>query len=327
MDEDLRDCENNYDLDYELRMVTNMTTELQTQLGLAADLQIAAALKAYLGDVFTDYAHDVDLSFYDVVEDVALGDSVRLHHESHIMNANQSSYTLYIPVRQYMHLAVANIDNNGTVSIEGDELCHGARLVQVARDTVENHRTGLFTARLPMHIQEGEDQTFDVSLYMANCASSLILDTLGSHIKDIRVYASGFATEFSLCDSVYRFSHPSVVRSERIALDQPGSLCFTTVSFPSRDVRPDTKVVIETEEPFVSESADEAIWQYEVYTRMPDGKTTKSLLGISQPLRAGQLKIIKVRVLDDGAVQPLDSQVSVNVALDWSRGMDFPVEF
>ena len=32
IDDDLSDCSNGYKLDYELRLVTNMTTELQTQL-------------------------------------------------------------------------------------------------------------------------------------------------------------------------------------------------------------------------------------------------------------------------------------------------------
>ena len=87
VDENLSDCETDYHIDYELRLVTNMTTELQTQLSTQVELTpVATALQNHLRGVFTDYAHDVDLSFYDVKED-----SLRLHHETHIMNANQSS--------------------------------------------------------------------------------------------------------------------------------------------------------------------------------------------------------------------------------------------
>ena len=85
-----------YELDYELELVTNMTTEIQTQLSAETDISVAAVLKAHLSDIFTDFAHDVDLSFYDTK-----GDSIRLHHDEHIMDANQHSYTLYIP-RQWL---------------------------------------------------------------------------------------------------------------------------------------------------------------------------------------------------------------------------------
>ena len=143
VDQDMSDCETDYTLDYELRLVTNMTTELQTQLSMAADVNVSAALKQYMSGIFTDYAHDVNLSFYDVY-----GDSLRLHNEHHIMDANQSSYTLFIPVRKYMHIAIANIDDNHEVGLEKDELCHTSRLFQPIRDTVESHSTGVVYGQL-----------------------------------------------------------------------------------------------------------------------------------------------------------------------------------
>ena len=200
VDEDLRDCETDYTMDYQLRLVTNMTAELKTQLSMEADVSVATALEAYLKDVFTDKAHDVDLSFYDVT-----GDSLRLHHEKHIMDASQSSYTLYIPVHEYMHVCVANLDQNGSLSLTSDERCHTASLHQQVADTVPPHTKGIFTARLPMNVLEGVDQHFDVRMYMANCASALVLDTLGCNLKDIQVYACGFATDFDIADSLYRF--------------------------------------------------------------------------------------------------------------------------
>ena len=103
IDDDLSNCANDFELDYELRLVTNMTTELQTQLNTETDVSVATALRTYLSDIFTDFAHDVDLSFYDTE-----GDSLRLQHDEHVMDANQASYTLNLPMRQYMHLAAAN---------------------------------------------------------------------------------------------------------------------------------------------------------------------------------------------------------------------------
>lgn len=337
MDEDLSDCGTDYNLDYELRMVTNMTTEIQTQLSLAADIEITQALNNYLAGVFTDNAKDVDLGFYDVVRDPVVGDSLRLYQQSHIMNANQSSYTLYIPIRQYMHLAVANIVDNGLVSLEDGEWCHASRLAQPDLDTIPPHRTGLFTARLEMDIKEvDEDQEFNVSLYMANCASSLIIDTLGSGVRDFKVYASGFATAFRICDSTFVFRQspgkdPVVVADEVELEEETGSVCFACINFPSRDPMreeppEDSKTIIETEDPFISERADEAIWTYTVYATLPDGSVTQSVLGVFKPLRAGQFKIIRARVQGGmGGVVPKDNTVGASIRTDWHPGMETEV--
>ena len=189
IDEDLSDCVEQAKMDYELRLVTNMTTELKTQLTTQTDLNIAQALRTQLSDVFTDFAHDVDLSFYDTQ-----GDSARLQHDEHIMDANQASYALNLPMRQYMHLATANIIDNELVTLEDDDNCHRARLQQVARDTIDSHGTGVFTARQPMEVLEGIDQNFNVHLYMANCAATLVIDPRGhGNLDKIRVFSTGFA--------------------------------------------------------------------------------------------------------------------------------------
>ncbi len=320
VDENLSDCETDYKINYELRLITNMTTELKTQLetelSTEVDVAAAAALKDYLKEIFTDYAHDVDLSFYDVVED-----SVRLHHEAHIMDANQSSYTLYIPVHRYMHTAVANVVENDLVTLQEDDKCHTAVLHQEIADTIGTHKTGLFTARLPMDVLEGIDQTFDVSLYMANCATALVIDTLGSGIKDMKVHMTGFATDFNVCDSTYRFKFSSIVKTDELNLSTPGGMVFASVNYPSRDTRP-TKVVIETTDPFISQDAADALWQIRAYTTLKDGTITETKLSVTKPLRAGQLKVYKAKALTNGSVQPDDPDVGVSVALDWASGMD-----
>lgn len=322
VDEDMRDCETNYDIDYELRLVTNMTTELQTQLSMAADVQVATALQTYLKNVFTDYAHDVDLSFYDV-----FGDSLRLHHENHIMNANQSSYSLFIPVRKYMHVAVANIAEIPQLQLLNDEKCHTAILQQVVKDTIETYKTGVFTARLPMDIKEGQDQQFDVKLYTTSCAHALVLDTLGSHIKDMKVYCRGFATGFSLADSTFRYSYTPVVRADKVEVEEASGqpMCYAAVTLPSKDV-PDTKAIIPDDDTEVV-VADESLWQYVVYTTLSDGTVTETILGVKVPIHAGQLKILKGTVTDDGAVNPKAPWVGAIVTLDWNDRPGWEVDF
>ncbi len=313
IDEDMRDCEADTRIDYELRLVTNMTTELQTQLSQEADAEVVAALEACWKEIFSSRAHDVDLSFYDVAEPME-----RLHHERHVMDASQTSYTLYIPVRRYMHLAVANLEGSGNVRLEDDGQSTTASLRQQLADTLDSQTKGIFTARLPMDIREGVDQEFDVRLYMANSSAAIVLDTLGSHVKDVRVYGVGFATEFDLADSVYHFPYTPVIRSRKVEVGSvPGEpLCYTTVTFPSRVSR-ESKA-----------DASGALWQLRVYSTMPDGKTAESVVHVTSPLEAGMVKIIKGKIYGNGALVPEegDPSVSVSVVLDWSPGMEHEIE-
>lgn len=328
VDEDMRDCEADHKINYELRLVTNLTTELQTQLSTQVELKsVAAALQNQLSSIFTDYAHDVDLSFYDVKED-----SLRLHHESHIMDANQSSYTLYIPVRQYMHVAVANLEPanpaDKEVFLMEDQKCHTARIEQPVNSTqnlINSHSTGVFTARLPMDIKEGIDQEFNVRLYMANCASSIVLDTLGSGIKDIKVLASGFANGLNLADSTYIFNFTPQVQAKEVKVADGQFVCFYAVTFPSKDVT--TKTVIDTDDPYVSEVSEDKLWDYTIYTTVSDGSTTETVLSVKVPLRPGQFKLIRAKIQPDGSVTPREPYVGASVTLQWNEQPGWDIDF
>ena len=310
VDEDLTACEAEYQLTYELQLITNITTELETELSLDTEVPVATALKAYLNNIFTDRAHDVDLSFYD-----AEGEMPLMYHERRIMDANQTSYTLHIPVHKYLHLGLANLDGNEVLSLEGNDTGSGSHLQQVIADTLPTHKSGVFSARAHMDIKEGEDQQFKVNLYMANCATALVLDTLGSNVKDIRVYAAGFATAFDVADSVYRFQHTPVIKADRMNVTDPGSeVCFATVNFPSRG--PVTK----------ADDNEVTYWEYRVYCTIPDGTITETKLSIRHPLPSATLDILKAKVYGNGALEPGDHTVGVDVNIDWKPGMDHEVD-
>ena len=233
IDDDLSDC--GFEVNYELKLTTNIQTKVQTQiqtdLELLTNVDLTTSLTTYLGNIFHDYADDVDLSFYDVN-----GDSVRLEHDQHEMNGKEESYTLNIPRRHYQHLATANVLQEQGVEARNTELCHTARLVQLPLDTIPSHTTGLFSARYDMDIKDSINQTFNVHLYMANSATVLVIDTLGSHIRDMKVYATGFANGFQIADSTYIFDGASpIVRANPIDVADKQYACFSTVNFPSRD--------------------------------------------------------------------------------------------
>ena len=324
IDDDLSDCgpaEENYELNYQLRLVTNMETELQTELETQLETELATvanALRAHLTDIFTEYAHDVDLSFYDTE-----GKLERLQHDTHLMEAKQKSYTLTLPMRQYLHLAVANIADNPVVGLEGDKYSNSSELRQAAATVSDgfptgvltSHTTGLFTARQPMEVLEDVSQTFNVHLYMANSAASLVLNPKGQTFTDIKVYTTGFAESFQISDSTYVFPATSpLIKADKVETTNE-MLCFCSVNFPSRDAAPASVKK--------RASTNPTLWQFKVYLTKPDGKVTETILDISEPLKAGDLKIIKGELDDDGAVRPYDSKVGVSVQLDWNDGGNY----
>jgi len=324
IDENLDDCGEQAQMDYELELVTNVSTEVQTQLNAQTDVELAATLKNYLGGIFTDYAKDVNLSFY-----ATTGDSTLLYHDEHIMNSSEHSYTLYIPRQKYMHLAVANIEDDPVVYLDGVENCKTATLRQVAGDTIESHNTGIFTARQYMEMIEGIDQTFNVKLYMANCSPMLAVDPQGHDISRMQVFATGFASAFHIADSVYEYSKPApMIRTTRLDADESGQVGFVSVNFPSREpssssqssVSGTTRTVIETTDPFIAQPGDEVLWEFHIFLPQADGTTTKTVLSIKEPLRAGQFKIIKAKIGDNGQIEPEAPTVGVSVTLDWKSG-------
>jgi hypothetical protein len=340
IDDNLNDCpppppdepvvpNEEYQLDYELKLVTNMTTELQTQLNTVTDIEISDALQEHLQGVFRGYAHDVDLSFYDTG-----ADSLRLHHESHIMNDSLSSYTIFLPMREYMHVASANVLDNPLVSIVDDEFCHSIRLLQQTGDTINSHSTGVFTARSHMHVLEGIDQTFNVKLFMANAAATLLVDTTGVNCKDFKVYATGFATEFLMADSVYVFPEKSpYVRGEQLALsDSLNHVGFSVVSFPSRN--PDGWWIREKEEVAFTRATGEIVpegdggdgeplWEIVALVTLQDGSITQTTLTINEPLLGGELKIVRGNLTPEGVVQPKDVNVGCSFNVEWDPGYEF----
>lgn len=377
IDDDLSGCDKDYTIDYDLQLVTNMTleleTELQTEVESEKESEMSKALRRHLENIFTDFAHDIDLSFYDTQ-----GDSLRLYHDRHIMDASEETYTLHLPMRDYQHLAVANVANNIAVGLEGDERCHDSRLALTndrqgkpagtngggngatngggiggtngggngatnsggnagsaagnsvvggfAADTVSSHTTGLFTARLPMTILANQDQTFNVHLYMANCAAALVVDPRGHDLDRLRVYTTGFASRFNINDSTFVFAEKTpIVRTSTVTAAGTAERSYCSVNFPSREPA-DTRNVIVTNEPFLAKEGDQVLWQFRAYMTQADGTVTESVLSVYKPLRAGQLKIIRAWVDEQGAVRTQDQTVGVSVTLKWNEGNHHEVE-
>ena len=309
IDDDLSDCGKDYKLEYRMRLITNMNDELAQKLREADDEPIKASLRQHLLQFFSDSGHDLDLSFYLTADDEA-----RRHHaRQDMLGANQASYTIYLPAKQYRNLAVANSGREPLVLLQQDQQRSLAELFQLRADTIDSHRVGLFTGRHTID-PPAADTTIVVDLYMANCAAALVCDTTGYRVRDFRVYMTDMGDAFHVNDSVYTYTTKPIVRTRRVDAGIKNSVAFTGKSFPSRDVPVYTD----------GDSGEQSSWQMRAYVTLADGKTTETILYVRDPLKAANLRIIKCRMTGDGVVTPtVDANVGISFQLDWKPGMDF----
>lgn len=306
IDDDLSVCGADYYLNYEVRLVTDVDMVIDEKLNKVSEQPIADTLRKWLDPIFSGIAHDLDMNFYSMDErDTLLEDK----HE--IIDAKEKTYTLYIPRKNYMHLALVNTAENDNISVVGTNHAKNLRLSQREGDTLNTHPTAVYTARLPMEMKEEGNESFYVHLYMVSSAVALVVDSVAVQPMNMKVLFSGGATGFNIKDSVYTYDHPSLVRTERLT-DQ----CYAVVALPSRSE------TVSPIAPLLPEARKETgFWQLRVYVTMPDNSITETILNVDYPLLAGALEIIKVEMHDDGSVVPLqNAHVGATVTLDWKDG-------
>ncbi len=316
IDENLENCDHDYRITYTVRLHANVETELNTDMDTPVEELLAGRLRMALADIFSDYARDIDLGFY--TSDAALS-----HHEQHTINANQASFTLFIPMRDYMHLALANVANEPLVSKEGGERVEELSIrQQPTNGVIDSHRIGLFSARRPIQLGD-RDQTFHVPLYMQNCAVALVVDPGTVAVQNIRSEMSELADGFHVRDSLYTFTTHPIVRMTRLEDTGSSLLCTYGVGFPSRDV----PFLVEAAQTRAQASSERvgSYWTLRLYVTLSSGNTDAYTLYVREPLRAGELKIIKLRLRPGGGIEVVNAEVGVSVQLNWNAGGHYEV--
>ena len=321
IDEDISKCNNQVRLTYQLELDPEIIQELEDELDLHADEDIRAMLKGYIDGVFTNYARDVDLFFFDTNEPM-----VSLRTLSETMNRASNTYAISMPVRSYMHTAIANVKVSGNVAIAGDETYPTLRLDHNKENGVYTpQQSGLFTAHKRLDVGEKANQRFRIKLEMANSATALILDTgKADNVTDIRVEVEGMATSFNVADSTYVFDDTAVFSTEEFSTGYKH--CFAAVHFPSHDAigedeEDDTKATEYDDD----DNLERKTWRWYVYATLTDGTVTRSTLEMRPAVKAGQLKIRNAFVKEEGEVGSNEVDVSVTVKLDWKPGLDIEV--
>ena len=322
IDEDISKCNNQVRLTYQLELDPEIIQELEDELDLHADEDIRAMLKGYIDGIFTNYARDVDLFFYDVDEPM---DCLRTMSET--MNSATNTYAISMPVRSYQHIALANVKVSENVAITGEGNYPTLHLEHNQENGVyAPQKSGLFTVHKRLDVGEKPNQRFRIKLGMANSATALILDTgKATHVTGLRVEVNGMSTAFNVADSVYVYDDTAVFSTEEFSTGYKH--CFASVHFPSHDAvgYEDTDDTKATEYDDDDDNTERKTWRWYVYATLDDGSVTRSTLEMRPAVKAGQLKIRNAFVKEDGEVGSNEVDVSVTVKLDWKPGLDIDV--
>ena len=310
IDEDMSDCGKDYQINYTLRLNTQVNATIDQELNQNEEQEIASRLKSALGTVFTDHAKDNDLSFF-------VGDELS-HHEANPMDASSVSYTIFLPRNNYRNLALANTSAESAISLIGQDKATTLAMTQEKTDTIDSHKTGLFSARLNI-AEDDFNSNLQTTLYMQNAAAAVVIDKNNVAYEDIRGCVKGMANTFAINDSTYSYDYGTIVRANKVASTSQHEALYA-VSFPSKDAATTSKVTTSkaTTKATSDESQDD-IWQFHIYVKI-DGKTTQNILSFHEPLKAGTLKIAKVTLQPNGSFTSDNPSVGVSVKLDWKPG-------
>lgn len=296
-----------------MELHTEMSVQLKTELIAEADSSVRNAIEAWLAPVFTDKAKDVDLRFFtDETDEMA-------HQIREEINDNRTSYTIYLPKENYMHLAVANIADNRQVQLSEGEHSTTMRLAMPQTRDVPSLNTGIFTARLPMMVNDSTNQVFEVHLYMVTAAVVLVLDP-GScpDLVSVSGLMHGAADEFLVRDSSFTYSAQASIMMDNIPVKKSAPaiqrhltadnerLCLGAVSLPTEDNKN---------------------WKIVATATLTNNRHTTTTLTVNEPLQAGTLRILQCKVYDNGEIQPVSKTgVGASVELDWDEGTVIDIE-
>ena len=261
---------------------------------------MAADVEAALGGVFAGTVHDLDLPFYD--------GHAQEHRQTAVIDAARATMTFYMQKADYRHLPMGNVGDGEPLGVDGADSDLALTLGTAAGDTIASHGRPVYSGRLDMPLAD-RDEAYRADLYMVNSAVAVVLADAADGIGQVAGLVDGMASGFAVNDSTFSFDRGQATRM--VGMQSPGYHTLYAVTMPSRDTQ--------------AAADDEGLWQVKVYVDL-GGKTTENVLHISEPLRAGRVKIIKGVIKDDGSITTESPEVGVSVTLDWKPGGSHDVE-
>lgn len=310
IDDDRSDCETSYSLTYKLEVVSNINMQLREQLKADAGSLTLKTLNNYFASVFQPSTTEARLGFY------PLDGAAPVLFIRNIQGL-RSMFSISIPADNYRHIAVIG-QSDPSIFLSDTTKASTVRLTQSLRDTVDNHIQAVMAGTLNMNVLGNADQTWEVDLYPADAGVAVVMRD-NPKVGLVRVFLADLATSFTPDDSTWHWDHASLVRTTPLTVSGTDSTAYCGVAFPSHNTTA-------TGAKGIRRADGGALWHAVVLVDMPDGTVTRTLLSLYKPLKAGDIRVIKVNVNDDGGISTTDSNVGASVTLDWKSGGEYNPE-
>lgn len=307
IDDDRSDCENSFSINYQLKVVSNINLQLSEQLQASMGSQTLATLNSYLSPILQPTTSAVHLSFFPT------GGSEPIHFDRETQGL-RTAFSLSIPADNYRHVAVIG-QEDPSIFIKDNTSAMTTHLSQFLNDTVDSHNHAALAGTLDMNVANNVNQEWEIDLYPADASVAVVMKK-NPKVTRTRVFLADLATSFTPNDSTWHWEHNSLVRTDAVDITGTDSVAYCGVAFPSRMDAPGTI------DPDVA-AAKGAVWRVVILSDLPNGTTTRSVLYMAKPLKAGDIRVIRIRVNDDGGVSTSDSNVGASVTLDWKSGGEY----
>ena len=305
INEDLSECGSYCDLHFrftsELSMEQVVTDNLSSSV---AEQEMARQLIEKFNPIFSGEIHHLEEPFFESESRSAA------HNELIAAGGSQEvSYSLYLPQGIYHHVPVANVATDSMCETSGQHHLDHYAVGYIDADTLDSFSYGIYHAAQSIE-SDGTDKNIRIPLTMTNSAVALVLTPA---VDSVESYIVNTAAGYSYADSTYDFSSPTIVRTSNVLTND--MVASYGICFPSKSEEPVQRAT----------SNDTEYWQMHVYVTR-GGKTTRNVLSVREPLAAGEPKILKATISDDGEIIYHGAEVSVSVTLDWKPGGDHNIE-
>lgn len=308
IDDDLSDCESTYSLNYELKMVSNINLQLSEQLQVNTGSLTLATLNNYFSRIIQPTTSEVRLGFYPTDGDAPV-------YYSRQTQGQRSAFAISIPADNYRHVAVIG-QEDPSIFLRDTTQAATVRLTQLLNDTVDSHNHAILAGTLDMNVMGNTDQSWEVDLYPADASVAVVMKK-NPKVLRTRVFLADLANSFTPNDSTWHWDHASLVRTDAVDVTGTDSVSYCGVAFPSRMEQQTTA------KNRLTRATDNALWHVIILADLPDGTVTRTVLSISKVLKAGDVRVIRVKLNDDGGVSTSDSNVGASVTLDWKKGGEY----
>lgn len=308
IDDDLSDCETTFSLTYELRVVSNINLQLSEQLQTGAGSRTLATLNNYFSPIMQPTASEVRLGFFPT------DGGAPVYYTRHTQGL-RTAFSLSIPADNYRHVAVIGQEDPSIFLVDTTSAAT-VRLTQLLNDTVQSHNHAILAGKLDMNVMGNTDQSWEIDLYPADANVAVVMKKNPKVVRT-RVFLADLATSFTPNDSTWHWDHSSLVRTDAVDVTGTDSVSYCGVAFPSRMEQQTTAGSR------LTRATDNALWHVIILADLPEGTVTRTVLSLSDALKAGDVRVIRVKLNDDGGVSTSDSNVGASVTLDWKKGGEY----